>query len=226
MTRKKKAPSQPKRLQVTDSDGWTHIIHGLKNTHLSDTPKYKIRDRIQPAEIPEGQTLYDLQNYYAHYCSQWQSSTCCHAIQELLRMEILPSISPRVIKRCVVLGIGSFSEGRHSSWWELVFLKTVLELLQQQIGREKQGQGKEAAEEEAKMAVYLQDPVFNALDTAFLQSLGYVVLEHPAAFDEIDEATFVFAPHVEVDVYSEALEGVKGLPRMCIGTDLNICLES
>ncbi|KAL8954177.1 MAG: hypothetical protein Q9222_000061 [Ikaeria aurantiellina] len=235
MTRKKKPPPQPKRLQLTDSDGWTHIIKGLKSTYLNDKTKSKIRDKIRPADIPDGQTLHDLQKSHSYYLSQWQSSTCCQNVQKLFLNDILPSIPPKAIERCVVLGIGSFSEDRRSCWWELVFLETILELLQNMVPpnpksrtashetEEKEEQMEQGAE--AKIKVFLQDPVFNTLDTAFLESLGYVVLKTPAAFDEINKSTFVFAPHVEVDVYSEALKGINGLPTLCIGTDLNFCFQ-
>lgn len=52
----------------------------------------------------------------------------------------------------------------------------------------------------------------------------YTVLADPLAFNEITGSTFLFAPHLEVDVFARALGGIR-MPRLCVGTDLNECLD-
>lgn len=45
--------------------------------------------------------------------------------------------------------------------------------------------------------MYVQDPVFNALDTALLESLGMIVVESPAGFERITRNTLLFCPGAE-----------------------------
>lgn len=46
--------------------------------------------------------------------------------------------------------------------------------------------------------IYLQDPVFNALDIEFLQLRGFTVIETPASDDLISLSTFLFIPYGEI----------------------------
>ncbi|KAL8694700.1 MAG: hypothetical protein Q9218_000711 [Villophora microphyllina] len=222
MTRKKKSLPKPKRVELTDSDGWTHIIKGLKNTQLNNA-SFSDDTKIQSASIPSRQTLTDLRKLHAQYRSQWLSSPCCHQIRKLFLQEILPSLDTstgekKKIDRCVVLGLGSLSNGRRSSWWEVVFLENVLSLLWPALDSLSSRQ-----EGTTPIKVLVQDPVLNAVDHSFFSSLGYTVLADPLAFDEITETTFLFAPHLELDVYAKALSGAQ--PIMCVGTDLKECIE-
>ncbi|KAI4140384.1 MAG: hypothetical protein LQ341_003854 [Variospora aurantia] len=225
MPRKKKPSPHPKRIQVTDSDGWTHIRRShsktTSNKHACCSSSLK---KLLPSSIPTGQTLLDLRNTHAHYRSQWLPSPCHLALQDLLRND-LPLFfffsSSRCIDRCIILGLGSLSNGRRSSWWELVFLETLLESLFLHPSSHHHRKTPDRKLEET--AIYAQDPVFNELDRVFLEDLGYTVVSDPAAFDLITASTLLFAPHLEVEVYAKALGKAK--PRMCIGTAMEECLE-
>jgi hypothetical protein len=46
--------------------------------------------------------------------------------------------------------------------------------------------------------VLTQDPIFNDLDKELLHFLGITVVEHPTAFDLVDEQTFLFCPGAEI----------------------------
>jgi hypothetical protein len=48
--------------------------------------------------------------------------------------------------------------------------------------------------------IYFQDPVFNALDRAFLLSRGYKILHTPESETHLTENTFVFTPGTEWNV--------------------------
>ncbi|KAL9579521.1 MAG: hypothetical protein Q9212_005062 [Teloschistes hypoglaucus] len=221
MTRKKKPAPKLKRVEITDSDGWTHITKGLKNTHLTTSSLPCSGTKIQPAPIPSGQTLTELQKTHAHYRTQWLASPSQQQIHDLFVREVLPSLNDPVavkkqgIDRCVVLGLGSLSNGGRSSWWELVFLETVLSLLQPAASDTSSGPQDEGA---PPIEIMIQDPVLNVMDHTFFSSLGYTVLADPMAFDEITESTLLFVPHLEVNVYAEALS--KARPIMCAGTDV------
>ncbi|KAL8901020.1 MAG: hypothetical protein Q9207_005413 [Kuettlingeria erythrocarpa] len=215
MTRRKKKPQQPKRIQITDSEGWTHVSRSGKKPNINNASITE--QKLVPSETPKGQTLLDLQDSHAYYRDQWLSSPCHKALQELLQADLpSPLRSRRCVDRCVILGLGSLSNGRRSSWWELVFFETFVEALASssvaQVGQKHD-----------ELKIYVQDPVFNKLDAAFLESLGYVVLPSPDALAYITPSTFLFAPHLEIAVYMEALSGSK--PRLCIGTAIDECLD-
>ncbi|KAL9005945.1 MAG: hypothetical protein Q9188_001310 [Gyalolechia gomerana] len=216
MTRKEKPPSYPKRQQFTDSDGWTHISRSHKPTRINNSfpPEHKLK----PAEIPQGQTLLDLQNSHTHYLEQWLPSPYHQNLRTLLLNDLPSSLRSRErIDRCIVLGLGSLSNGRRSSWWELVFLESVLELLFLSASSERE------TSSDWELKIYVQDPVFNDLDVAFFKSLGFIVLSDPEAFDYISPSTFLFAPHLEAEVYVRALKKAK--PGLCVGTDLGECSD-
>ena len=54
--------------------------------------------------------------------------------------------------------------------------------------------------------IYVQDPTFNHVDIALLESLGYTVLESPDAFKQMTINTFLFDPHVDWKLTVKALE--------------------
>ncbi|KAL8843322.1 MAG: hypothetical protein Q9170_000180 [Blastenia crenularia] len=208
MTRRKKPP-RPKRRHITDSEGWTHITTSNKTSYLNNA--VSSQRKILPAEAPNGQTLNDLQNSYIHYREQWRSSSCHQSTQHLLDNTVSASLRFREsMDRCVVLGLGSLSNGRRSSWWELVFLETVLDCLSppplSEVERKKP--------QDKQFKLYVQDPVFNDMDKAFLKSLGYTVLPDPEAFEWITPSTLLFAPHLEVDLYTRALDKAKPRPAV------------
>ncbi|KAL8717800.1 MAG: hypothetical protein Q9225_004997 [Loekoesia sp. 1 TL-2023] len=219
MTRKKKPPPHPKRQEITDSEGWTHIRRSHKKTYLNNS--FTSPKTLLPAEIPKGQTLLDLHASHAHYRKQWLSSPYHQTLQTLLQNDLPTSRRfQNTIDRCIVLGLGSLSNGRRSSWWELVFLQTILDFLSLPSSSPIISKNPPP---DKQFTIYIQDPVFNDLDSAFLKSLGYTVLSDPEAFDHITQSTFLFAPHLEVDVFVKALGRAK--PRLCVGTDIGECLD-
>ncbi|KAL8980876.1 MAG: hypothetical protein Q9205_004168 [Flavoplaca limonia] len=260
MARKKKPQKQNKRLQVTGPDGWTHIIKGLKSVHLN---KHSTRLANQPPEVPPDQTLADLRKTHAKYRNQWLSSPSYRDIQRLFLQEVIPALTSaekkdnRRIDRCVMLGLGSLSNGQRSSWWELVFLESVLALLSPSSSST--AISNKTADTPATtpttnestttttpsssplpsnppkahlttppIPIYIQDPIFNPLDIAYLsESLNFTVLNHPAAFSETTPSTFLFAPHLEMELYARALGAPTGQsgPRLCVGTDVTECIE-
>ncbi|KAL8834122.1 MAG: hypothetical protein Q9176_007651 [Flavoplaca citrina] len=73
-------------------------------------------------------------------------------------------------------------------------------------------------------SVRVQDPEMNDLDKIFLRNLGYEVIEHPQALDEVARNVFVFTPgalfaHVR-DLFDEFW------PAVYVGTDLVQWIES
>lgn len=68
--------------------------------------------------------------------------------------------------------------------------------------------------------IYLQDPVFNALDIKFLQRRGFSIIETPASDDLISLSTFLFISYGEM--WSEMRVEVSAdpvYPPLYIGND-------
>ena len=106
------------------------------------------------------------------------------------------------LTKCICLGLGNFNivpgkkdasqSGSHpsTSLHQLAVLIVMLQIL---------------AEGHSIQEVYFQDPAFTKVEKKFLQSLGYTVLEDPAAFNKMSASTFLFAPFVAYNVASSAL---------------------
>ena len=207
-TSRKKRPGQEKRLQITDGHGWTHVSKGT--TRSIYHRRYSSSDeKLFPTAIPRGLTIQDVNISFKRYFKIWINSSCLKKLQDGIKDNILASDIE--ITSCVCLGLGSLTGGKlpETSFFELATLVTVLEALN---------------EKHNISTVYVQDPVFNLLDEEFLCSLGYLVVPNPVGFTKIDQNTFLFAPHLEWPVYSNALQNT--FPRLCIGNDIREYLDS
>ncbi|MCJ1258075.1 hypothetical protein MMC24_005905 [Lignoscripta atroalba] len=200
-----------KRREITDLHGWTHVTRSPN----SNSNKCLTRpDVLQPTTIPSGLTLENVEARYQEYSRRWKASTCWSDMERFFRQTILASDS-LTITSCVCLGLGSFtgshvssslqSSGTDASMYELVALKTMLDLLR--------GNGKHSVKD-----VYFQDPSFNALDERFIQSLGFTVLESPRAIGRLTSTSFLFAPRLEFPIIYDALAAAT--PVLYVGNDL------
>lgn len=69
--------------------------------------------------------------------------------------------------------------------------------------------------------LYAQDPGFTPLEEAFLESIGITVLHTPEASEYIHQATFVYAPYLEIEILlAEVLNGND--PLVYVGTDVDV----
>ncbi|KAL4980517.1 hypothetical protein BDW66DRAFT_56475 [Aspergillus desertorum] len=99
--RKKPSASQNKRLQVTDSSGWTHVTtnkHARRvrqpNLNLNSSPsllgncngpgnnveKEEVAEELVPAEAPPNTTLSDLQRQLGLYKQRWKESAAWECV--------------------------------------------------------------------------------------------------------------------------------------------------
>ena len=125
------------------------------------------------------------------------------------------------LTKCICLGLGNFnivpskkefswsSGQRDTSLHQMAVLIVLLEIL---------------VEGHSIQEVYFQDPAFTKLEKKFLQSLGYTVLEDPAAFEEMSASTFLFAPFIGWDVASCAL--AVSFPALFVGNSPAKVLEN
>ena len=125
------------------------------------------------------------------------------------------------LTQCICLGLGNFNivPGKRdasqpcsqlrTSLHQLAVLMVMLQIL---------------VEGHSIQEVYFQDPTFTQVEKRFLESLGYTVLEDPAAFEKMSASTFLFAPFIPYDVASSAF--AVSFPALYMGNAPAKVLES
>lgn len=129
MARKnQKKDSQPKRIQVTDQSGWTHIIKGSRSqrNQLHIQPV----DILKPQNPDPAMTLEKASQSLARYTREWQQSKSYTQTQTILEEGVLTAENVR-ITNCVCLGLGSLTgtDAFKASWYQLATLNSILETL-------------------------------------------------------------------------------------------------
>ncbi|EEP78870.1 predicted protein [Uncinocarpus reesii 1704] len=215
-SRKKKSPPA-RRIQILDTDGWTHIASTRATTSRPRPPKLN-EGQITPAEIPDGLTFEKLKEKYDWHKQRWVESESWAAIEQVLKQQV--SRDPGTIYNCVCIGLGSPSglsrggwvDRRSISMFQLAALELILEflgrsvelcswailgklmsILQSRIPHEDIAQNKMIDIEH----LYAQDPVFNHMDNKLLRSIGFKVVQDPEAFSKVGTRTFLYAPGAE-----------------------------
>ncbi|KAI9726911.1 MAG: hypothetical protein M1828_000259 [Chrysothrix sp. TS-e1954] len=90
-----------------------------------------------------------------------------------------------LVKKFIIFGLGTLTAEQQfieRRLWQLAIGLDIVNTLQHLGGT-------------SAIQIYAQEPIFNARDKTFLESLGVKVLEDPTAFDMIDDTTFVYGPH-------------------------------
>ncbi|KAL2868509.1 SRR1 family protein [Aspergillus lucknowensis] len=208
-TRRRKHPSQHrKRLQVTDSSGWTHVTTAGNARHLNRQPHDQdnaipgnseqeelVGSPLAPAEAPRSVTLPVLQRQLNEYRQRWEDSASWASVEEALRRALplsLGAVSEDAEISVVCIGLGSPSgflrggwvDRRSVSMYQLAALASVMGFVENHIPIH-------------SYKVYAQDPVFNSLDKSLLESLSITVLETPSAFEKVSSRTLLFCPGAE-----------------------------
>ncbi|KAL2812357.1 hypothetical protein BJX63DRAFT_246003 [Aspergillus granulosus] len=215
-SRRKKHPSQQhKRLEVTDSSGWTHVTTSGNARRLNDrrdlnhtTPHEAvisetsgpatgeaIEPPLAPAEAPASVTLSHLQRQLNESGRRWEESPAWASAEGALRRALPLATSQEgdgddVSIVCV--GLGSPSGFLRGGWVDRrsVSMYQLAALKSVMAFLEKQTPNH-------PVKVYAQDPVFNEHDRALLESLDITVLEHPGAFEKVSPRTLLFCPGAE-----------------------------
>lgn len=124
----KKPNQQPKRVEVTDSSGWTHIIKGSKSQR--DQLQIKPMAHLKPQEIDPALTEERLHSLLGKYTREWEESECFGKVKTMLEQQAMNSDKVNITS-CVCLGLGSVAgiDGAKASWYELVALISILDIL-------------------------------------------------------------------------------------------------
>lgn len=119
----------PKRIQVKDTSGWTHIIRGSKAQRKQSY--IKPMSHLKPREVDANmKTVEQASMRLKGYACDWEKSECREKLQKIMEEDVLMSDNVN-ISSCVCLGLGSLTgvNGSKSSWYELVTLIWILEIL-------------------------------------------------------------------------------------------------
>ncbi|OJD14359.1 hypothetical protein AJ78_05294 [Emergomyces pasteurianus Ep9510] len=191
-SRRKGRFHQPKRVQIHDEDGWTHITTTQRTTFNKGCLP-PIKDLLLPAEAPDGLTFKKLKKQFEWHKRGWEESQSWQTMKAALDGGLLAGVA-RKMDNCVCVGLGSPSGFLRGGWvdrrtvslYQLAALVTMLEYFAQQDSLPP-----------IIKDCYAQDPVFNTLDKQLLESQGVRVVQHPEAFTLINERTFLYSPGAE-----------------------------
>ncbi|PGG98392.1 hypothetical protein AJ80_09542 [Polytolypa hystricis UAMH7299] len=197
-----------KRIQIHDSDGWTHIATTTTSSSSGRRTKKKrgkprphhfphVQDLLIPAEAPHDLTPKKLKRDFEWHKQRWEASESWSALRQALDSSGLDGgggggvVRGVKVDTCVCVGLGSLSGLLRGGWVDrrsvsldqLAALVCLVEYL--------------CVSSATTLKCYAQDPVFNALDKQLLESLGFTVVEHPAAFELVNERTFLYCPGAE-----------------------------
>ncbi|KAJ5134173.1 hypothetical protein N7526_005538 [Penicillium atrosanguineum] len=213
-TSRQKRTSNPaqKRLQVTSSDGWTHVTSSnnvrrvMRTSRVPSAAQAKEEEEesiLGPAEAPARLTFDDLQTQYAAHRDRWVESETWKTLSKLLaeqmrereRIVLNDDTAWGPVDAIVCIGLGSPSGFLRDGW---VDRRTVsmyqLAALDSMATQLSQGPDDSIP---FSFPIYAQDPVFNGLDCLLLESLGITIVNDPVAFERITQNTLLFCPGAE-----------------------------
>lgn len=204
--RKKKGPPN-KRKEILDEDGWTRITkaNGSTKSTLNTTPHVQYNDEraadeqafaaVNPMTPEAGTTLDSMRAHFSQIEARWRGTELCKALKRVVQEKIQSLDIP--ISNCVLLGTGSFCGdainwvGRHDvAYYQLAAFRTAVSTIQEVQPKQQQ----------PVLSAYAQEPYYNDLDAGFLASLDITRVDHPKAFDLLDEASFAYSPFAEREV--------------------------
>ena len=187
----------PRNIQTSDESGWTYVVKSTRSKPSTVRPsKFQHYANI---EANDSETTEVLHEKLKRYINEWKGSSDARELAKILNQvfEFEPSLT---VKKVVCIALGSPSGGHMSTWKQLGCLMDLRGSLF------------------PTATMIFQDPVFKERDRSFFEDLDIAVVNSPNAFEEIDEQTFLFAPHCEYEQFCEALSG-RQLPGLCITND-------
>ena len=132
MARRRKAAAHPKRIAVTDDEGWTTITTTVAR-HLTNRVAIRLgRTQGEDGSLPSEDAVTKLRAEYERHSAIWLKSICHARVIAFLREQFL-SVSGKEarMKKCVCLGLGSFTNGQsaRSALFQLAAMISLLAIL-------------------------------------------------------------------------------------------------
>lgn len=110
-----------KRLQVTDTDGWTHVTNhaharrALRKPRRNPDPAGTDAAAVAPAEAPRSLTLPDLRRQFDEYRAVWTASRTWSVMEDVIRRrdEYDGNLG---VEQIISIGLGSPSGFLRGGW--------------------------------------------------------------------------------------------------------------
>lgn len=85
---------------------------------------------LKPKDIDPALTVERLHNMLKRFTREWEESECCGKVKTMLEQQAMKSENVHITS-CVCLGLGSVAgiDAAKASWYELVALMTILDIL-------------------------------------------------------------------------------------------------
>ncbi|KAI0394549.1 hypothetical protein F5Y17DRAFT_427752 [Xylariaceae sp. FL0594] len=217
----------PSKLQQENE--WVKVHHhrrGKKgNRRARPVPKTNVADAVYVPSTPT-LSLEQVRAEHERISNQWKASGAYRRLMELLSKH---SMKVNVTK-AICFGIGTFDpedgswEQKRKAHVQLAAFLAIVEHLRG-VGTNTKAESEEK-KKKGEIRCYFQEPVFNAVDRAFVESLGpggYQVVESPAGFDLVDDTALAFGVHLYRDVYTRII--AEHVPAMFVGTAYEVWQE-
>ena len=174
------------------------------------------RFSLRASPKPEASVLKEMSETLQQYIDDVTQPRYHQALKDVFKFDTGTRLT-----RCICLGLGPFdiaagnkgvsqsSNRPTTSLHQLAVLTIILQIL---------------TERHSIQEVYFQDPAFSEAEKKFLKSLGYTVLEDPAAYEKMSASTFLFAPFLAYNVAASAL--AVSFPALYMGNSPAKVLES
>ncbi|KAI1329995.1 hypothetical protein F5Y16DRAFT_61976 [Xylariaceae sp. FL0255] len=188
---------------------WRRKGHGAKSrTQLRSGSTQPASASSTPTPSPPSLTLEQVKKDHERFAGQWKSSSACVRLQQ-----ILSSNEPGVqVEKAICFGLGTFDPPDGS--WDVkrkahVQVAAFLAIVEH-VG----------LQSDKPISCFFQDPILNAVDREFIESLGHQVVESPGGFELVDTSTLAFGVHLYRDIYSQVIAA--HTPAMFVGTPYDV----
>lgn len=185
-----------------EDDAWVKVRRS-KGARLTKNTSAKKLPRRRPCDPPTI-SLEEVKRDHDRVVHEWKASPAYARLQELLSSHT-PSTT---VTKAICFGLGSFDPEdnvfilKRNSHTQLAAFLVIVEHLQSKTNN--------------RIRCIFQDPVFNAVDKAFLTSLGHEIVRSPVGFQLVDAETLAFGIHIYRPVCTEIV--ATHLPAIYIGT--------
>jgi len=217
----------PRKKKVVDAgDGWSTVKSGPSPRPEGVDPLHTLNTHAstsKPVE-PPSRSYEQVLASYKKYRETLRGSEAWKKVMTFVDTILIPQVVKKGerLKKCVCLGLGSLEAGHEdfyrNSHYQLILLEALLEAFEWRSSCKAHlpllSSGKSVsplivggiAVTVEGISLIAQDPEFNEVDRQLLRDIaGFEVVQTPAAFELVDDSTFLFAPHVEDTYYSIAL---------------------
>ena len=210
---RKKKGTQNKRQEIGGQDGWIHVSSNTQSRtgtataftpetgHALGTDELRNSLNLWPKDVPmfpaKGSTLESMRERFSKVEKRWLEMEHCKKLEDVLTSKILIDDAPK-ISSCVVFGTGSFCgdaihwvDRQEIAYFQLAAFRTVVSAIERVQGHH--------------VPAHAQEPWYNDLDAALLETVNITKVDHPRGFELLDKHSCAYSPFAEEVVEEQIL---------------------